>query len=57
MHYRVFLKKKVDRKLKKLPSDVRKLFFLLLEDLKDTDPIRNHGRIILPWERTDIIVT
>jgi mRNA-degrading endonuclease RelE of RelBE toxin-antitoxin system len=38
MQYRVFIRKKVDRGLKKLPDQVRKLFHLLLEDLKDFGP-------------------
>jgi mRNA-degrading endonuclease RelE of RelBE toxin-antitoxin system len=34
MSYIVSIKKKTDKGLVKLPKDVRKLFFLLVEDLK-----------------------
>jgi len=40
MEYRVSIKKKVDRGLKKLPKDVQKLLFLLIEDLKSDGPIQ-----------------
>jgi mRNA-degrading endonuclease RelE of RelBE toxin-antitoxin system len=34
MKYRVKIKKKVNRGLKKLPKKIQKLLFLLIEDLK-----------------------
>ncbi len=50
MHYRVFLRKKVDRGLKKLPADVRKLLFLLLEDLKEYGPYQKSWPNYSPLE-------
>ncbi len=40
MNYRVFIKKKVNRGLRKLPANVQKLFYLLVEDLKADGPIQ-----------------
>jgi mRNA-degrading endonuclease RelE of RelBE toxin-antitoxin system len=40
MCYEVKIKKKVSRGLKKLPKNVRKLLFLLIEDLKADGPIQ-----------------
>jgi mRNA-degrading endonuclease RelE of RelBE toxin-antitoxin system len=38
MAYQVTIKRKIGRKLLKLPEDIKKLFFLLVEDLKDEGP-------------------
>jgi mRNA-degrading endonuclease RelE of RelBE toxin-antitoxin system len=40
MPYEVRIKKKVARGLKKLPANIRKLLFLLIEDLKADGPIQ-----------------
>jgi len=40
MQYEVKIKKKVLRDLQKLPANVRKLLFLLVEDLKADGPIQ-----------------
>jgi mRNA-degrading endonuclease RelE of RelBE toxin-antitoxin system len=40
MAYEVTIKKKVLRDLKKLPINVKKLLFLLIEDLKADGPIQ-----------------
>ena len=40
MQYRVKIKKKANRGLKKLPANVQKLLFLLIEDLKADGPIQ-----------------
>ena len=40
MQYRVKIKKKANRGLRKLPVNVRKLLFLLIEDLKADGPIQ-----------------
>jgi len=40
MPYKVKIKKKVNRGLKKLPTNVQKLLFLLVEDLKADSPIQ-----------------
>jgi len=40
MRYKVRIKKKVARGLKKLPKHVLKLLFLLIEDLKSDGPIQ-----------------
>jgi len=40
MEYRVKIKKKANRGLRKLPVNVRKLLFLLIEDLKADGPIQ-----------------
>jgi mRNA-degrading endonuclease RelE of RelBE toxin-antitoxin system len=40
MTYKVKIKKKVDRRLKKLPVNIQKLLFLLIEDLIVDGPIQ-----------------
>jgi len=40
MKYRVTVKKKIARKLEKLPKNVQKLLFLLIEDLKSDGPVQ-----------------
>ena len=40
MKHKVKIKKKVARGLKKLPPNVKKLLFLLIEDLKSDGPIQ-----------------
>ncbi len=40
MQYEVKIKKKALRDLQKLPTDVKKLLFLLVEDLKADGPIQ-----------------
>jgi len=40
MAYEVKIKKKVARRLKKLPVNVQKLLFLLIEDLKADGPVQ-----------------
>jgi len=42
--YEVRIKKKVERDLLKLPSDVQKLFYLLLVDLQNGGPIQKSWR-------------
>ena len=44
MQYQVRIKKKVNRGLNKLPQNIRKLFFLLVEDLKADGPIQKSWR-------------
>jgi mRNA-degrading endonuclease RelE of RelBE toxin-antitoxin system len=41
MKYEVRIKKKILPDLKRLPSNVQKLLFLLIEDLKADGPIQN----------------
>ena len=41
MRYTVKIKKKISKKLLKLPKSVQKLFFLLVEDLKEDGPKQN----------------
>ena len=41
MRYTVKIKKKISKKLLKLPKSVQKLFFLLVEDLKKDGPVQN----------------
>ena len=41
MRYVVTVKKKISKKLLKLPKSVQKLFFLLVEDLKEEGPKQN----------------
>ena len=48
MKYKVQIKKKVARGLKKLPSDVQKLLFLLIVDLQDDGPIQKSWRNFSP---------
>ena len=40
MQYQVRIKKKINRGLKKLPKNIQKLLFLLVEDLKADGPIQ-----------------
>ena len=48
MKYEVRIKKKVARGLTKLPSDVQKLFFLLVTDLQADGPIQKSWRNFSP---------
>ncbi len=48
MQYQVTIKKKVSRGLNKLPKNIRKLFFLLIEDLKADGPIQKSWRNFSP---------
>ena len=48
MKYQVRIKKKVDRELKKLPKNILKLLFLLIEDLKADGPIQKSWRNFSP---------
>ena len=53
MYYRVKIKRKVGRGLKKLPMNVRKLLFLLVEDLKADGPIQKTWNNFSPLEIPD----
>jgi mRNA-degrading endonuclease RelE of RelBE toxin-antitoxin system len=44
MRYQVQIRKKVERGLRKLPSDVQKLFFLLVAELQSDGPIQKSWR-------------
>ena len=44
MRYEVRLKKKAEKNLNRLPLEVRQLFFLLAEDLKESGPIQRNWR-------------
>ncbi len=48
MTYEVKIKKKVARDLTKLPANVQKLLFLLLEDLKADGPIQKSWQNFSP---------
>jgi len=48
MNYQVKIKKKVLRGLDKLPENIRKLLFLLIEDLKADGPIQKSWRNFSP---------
>ncbi len=48
MKYEVRIKKKVDRSLKKLPADVRKLLYLLIADLQTAGPVQKSWRNFSP---------
>jgi mRNA-degrading endonuclease RelE of RelBE toxin-antitoxin system len=48
MKYKIRIKKKVARRLSKLPGDVRKLFFLLAADLQTDGPIQKSWRNFSP---------
>ena len=50
MPYKVKIKKKVNRGLKKLPTNVQKLLFLLVEDLKADGPIQKSWNNSPPLE-------
>jgi mRNA-degrading endonuclease RelE of RelBE toxin-antitoxin system len=52
MAYQVTIRKKTAKGLLKLPVDVKKLFFLLIEDLKGGRTISNIMAELLPaWRR------
>ena len=51
MVYEVTIKKKVLRDLKKLPINVKKLLFLLIEDLKADGPIQKSWHNFSPLEK------
>ena len=44
MKYKVHIKKKVERGLSKLPTDVQKLLYLLVVDLQTDGPIQKSWR-------------
>ena len=44
MKYEVRIKRKIERSLTKLPSDIQRLFFLLVADLQADGPIQNTWR-------------
>jgi mRNA-degrading endonuclease RelE of RelBE toxin-antitoxin system len=48
MPYEVRIKNKALRNLKKLPINVQKLLFLLIEDLKETGPIQKNWHNFSP---------
>ena len=48
MRYEVRIKKKAERGLRKLPSDVQKLLFLLIADLQEDGPIQKTWRNFSP---------
>ena len=48
MKYEIRIKRKVDRGLRKLPSDVQKLLYLLIADLKADGPIQKTWRNVSP---------
>ena len=48
MEYEVLVRKKVERGLRKLPSDVQKLFFLLVADLQADGPVQKTWRNFSP---------
>ena len=50
MKYRIKIKKKVTRGLKKLPKKIQKLLFLLIEDLKADGPIQKSWQNFSPLE-------
>lgn len=50
MEFEVKIKKKIIRNLKKLPVNVQKLFFLLVEDLKADGPIQKSWNNFSPLE-------
>ena len=53
MQYKVKIKKKANRGLRKLPVNVQKLLFLLIEDLKADGPIQKSWNNLSPWEMTN----
>ncbi len=53
MQYKVTIKKKANRGLKKLSVNVRKLLFLLIEDLKADGQIQKNWNNFPPWEMTN----
>ncbi len=48
MKYQVLVKRKVGRGLSKLPTDIKKLFFLLVADLQTAGPIQKSWRNFSP---------
>jgi mRNA-degrading endonuclease RelE of RelBE toxin-antitoxin system len=48
MNYEVRIKRKIERGLGKLPSDVKKLFFLLVADLQVEGPIQKSWQNFSP---------
>jgi mRNA-degrading endonuclease RelE of RelBE toxin-antitoxin system len=48
MNYQVCIKKKVERGLLKLPSDVQKLLFLLIADLQVDGPVQKSWQNFSP---------
>jgi mRNA-degrading endonuclease RelE of RelBE toxin-antitoxin system len=50
MEYEIQIKRKVERGLRKLPSDVQKLLYLLVADLKADGPIQKTWRNFSPLE-------
>ena len=44
MKYEIVIKRKIERGLSKLPSDVQKLFFLLVADLQAEGPLQTSWR-------------
>ncbi len=51
MSYEVKVKKKVARNLMKLPRNVKKLLFLLIEDLKSDGPIQKSWKNFSPLDK------
>ena len=51
MRYQVRIKKKVDRGFKKLPENVQKLLFLLIEDLMAEGPVQKSWKNYSPLEK------
>ena len=51
MSYKVKVKKKVARSLVKLPQNVKKLLFLLIEDLKSDGPIQKRWNNFSPLDK------
>ncbi len=54
MGYKVKVKKKVARGLMKLPKNVKKLLFLLIEDLKSDGPIQKRWNNFSPLRQGKI---
>lgn len=48
MSYEVQIKRRVERGLRKLPSDVQKILYLLIADLRSDGPIRKGWRNFSP---------
>ena len=57
MKYEVKIKKKALRGLEKLPENVRKLLFLLIEDLRADGPIQKSWHNFHPLVRTNFTAT
>ena len=56
MKYKVRIKKKVSRGLSKLPKNIQKLLFLLVEDLKVDGPVQKSWHNFPRLEEINIIV-